>query len=411
MHALGRSQPAMGGVAGAARLAREGARRALPARVAPQLTVAQRRRINPPISVGQGLPGEQQLVAAPAAQRRGGKGSQPAGRALLGPHGRSSAAGGEGVAALGPGAGGSGSRRGGGGCGAAHPPPRPPPACGGAASWRGADTGGSRCLHRRGPAMARPQEAPQEPPFRLRIHPRYGNTPLFPSSSGGSRPQLPAARLPPRAQRPPPPSPGKDRTPPGPGRRGGRADCFPLPATGCVRGGGGRTPAVPLPLRSLCSALPPPSPARPPRPRLPPASSAAAGRMRCPARPARPPGNPGSAVGREGRREHLLRATGTPSVAEGTASHPRGHARAGSGCAGPGGGYSHGASSRPVGNGYHGISWVEKDLSHRRVQPMTEPSPCQFHHLPCPVFPYTPSSRVTPPPPRAVHSHAYSPFL
>lgn len=69
--------------AGAARRAREGTRRALPARVAPQLPVAQRRRVNLPVSVGQGLPGEQQLVAASAAQRRrrqgAWQGSQPTG--------------------------------------------------------------------------------------------------------------------------------------------------------------------------------------------------------------------------------------------------------------------------------------------------------------------------------------------
>lgn len=81
----GRAAPSRrweGRTTGAARLAREGARRTLPARVAPQLPVAQRRRVNLPVSVGQGLPGEQQLVAAPAAQRRrrqgAGQGSQPA---------------------------------------------------------------------------------------------------------------------------------------------------------------------------------------------------------------------------------------------------------------------------------------------------------------------------------------------
>lgn len=98
--------------------------------MAAQLPVAQRRRVNLPVSVGQGLPREQQLVAAPAARRRrqrSGQGSQRASGALLGPHGpcRSGAAGEEEEAALCPGAGGDGGARRGGGCGA-HPLPARP---------------------------------------------------------------------------------------------------------------------------------------------------------------------------------------------------------------------------------------------------------------------------------------------
>lgn len=357
------------------------ARRALPARVAPQLTVAQRRRVNPPVSVGQGLPGEQQLVAAPAAQRRRGQGSQPAGRALLGPHSRSGAAGGEGVAALGPGAGGGGSRRGGGGCGAAHPPPRPPPACGGAASWHGADTGGSRCLHRRGPAMARPQEAPQEPPFRLRIHPRCGNTPLFPSSSGGSRPQLPAARLPLRAQRPPPPSPGKDRAPLGLGSGGGLlASPFPLQGV-CVWGWGAEAGGAASPpefVIGAAAALSPhgrPGPASLPRAARPPGACAVPPAPRGP-REIRD-GRAGAAPAAGGRSaagpEHRARPGGQPPTPAVTPERGRA-ARAREA------GIRTELLLRPVGSAHHRIRWVGKYLRHRRAQPMTEPSPCQLHH-------------------------------
>lgn len=172
--------------------------------------------------------------------------------------------------------------------------PSPPARClRGAASWRGADTGGSRCLHRRGPAMARPQEPPQEPPFRLRIHSRCGNTPLLPSSSGGSRPQLPAARLPPWAQRPLPPRPGKDRAPPGPGRGGGPLTSpFPLQGVCVGAGGGGRPCCFPSGVcaRRCRRPLPHGHPA-------PPASRGQRGRRaHAPPRPARAaPGKSGGA--------------------------------------------------------------------------------------------------------------------
>ncbi|XP_059695168.1 protein VASP homolog [Haemorhous mexicanus] len=251
--------------------------------------------------------------------------------------------------------------------------------------------------------MARPQEAPQEPPFRLRIHPRCGNTPLFPSSSGGSRPQLPAARLPPRAQRPPPPSPGKDRAPPGPGRGGAGLLASPFPLQGVYVGAGGGGQRCRFPSGVCARHCRRPLPARPLRSRLLPAGSAAAGRMRCPARPARPPGNPGSVGGREERREYLLRAAGAPSVAEGTAPSPRSRP-GGVRCAGPGGGCWHGASAPR----WEYLSWDQ--LCWKTPQTPSSPaydrtialSITPWHQLPCPVFPYIPPARVTAPPPQSI---------
>lgn len=82
-------------------------------------------------------------------------------------------------------------------------PPRPPP--GGCAARRpGAHTGGSRCLHRRGPAMGRPLTPP--PPRGLRIHSGRGR-------AAETRPPLPSTVPPAQTQRRPPPlSPAGGRT-------------------------------------------------------------------------------------------------------------------------------------------------------------------------------------------------------
>lgn len=177
--------------------------------------------------------------------------------------------------------------------------------------------------------------------------------------------QAPAARRSPSA-RGAAPAAAESREGPctaGTGEKGGggegRAACFPLPATGRVCGGGGRRPAVPLPLRSLCSALPPPSP-RTAGPAPPPSRGQRGRRAHAPPRPPRvAPGKSG-----QGGPEHLLKAPGAVGL-----PHRR------HGC-------SHGAAPPPSWESvsqHHSISWVGKDLRHRRVQPMSESSPCQLH--------------------------------
>lgn len=158
---------------------------------------------------------------------------------------------------------------------------------------------------------------------------------------------------------------------------GGRAARFPLPATGCVCGGGGRRPWVPLPLRSLCSALPPPSP-RTAAPAPPPSRGQRSRRAHALPRPPRAaPGKSGI-----GGREHLLCLAGAArgwSAARGPGHSPSPTARDR-----PGGGRGARALEagigtellpRPVESAYRRISWVGKDLRHRLVQPMTAPSP------------------------------------
>lgn len=160
---------------------------------------------------------------------------------------------------------------------------------------------------------------------------------------------------------------------------------------------------MPLPLRSLCSALPPPS-ARTAA-SAPPLSRGQRGR-RAHALPRPPRAAPGKSgiSGREGRRnggitcsvwlEHRACPRAQPPTLR---SRP-----GGVGCAGPGGGYWHGASSAPC---WQCVS--QDQLGWKRPQTPSSPAydrtitlsitPC--HQLPCPVFLYIPPARVTPPPP------------